>query len=820
VGIPFGASYFPVEWSASESGFPVPGKEALGLRMFLFATMVGQFVFTFKSNFNNGVGLQMVENVPFCLELARIVIQEQGYGLPALSTLFFLFGLSSVVVGTVFYLLGKFEYGRVVYFFPSHVLVGCIGGIGAFIIATSVEVSTNTVFHFTLEGVEECFIRHMHLWLPVLAFEVVLRILLKGFGDKYPLLAPIYYCLITPVFYMCLGVTGIDMNTAAKAGYFFPPISTSGSVFNKDLLDIFTIINIGTISWKAVVKAIPTMVSLTAFSLIHVPINIPAFAISTNVEPDMNAELIAHGYSNAVSGIFGGLQNYMAYSNSVIYSKSNGKGKASSLGIVSVSAVIFVYGPTMASYVPRCMAGTLLLHVGIDLFIEGVVESYHDYDRLEYSGIWLITVVMITFGMDAALVAGIIAALSTYAVQSITYQYPIRGAMTATRLRSSAWNRSFEAQEILMDKMKGRQRIYVIQMQGHIFFGNVTTMTDEIKRKLKEKCNADDKPIVVILDFSRVLGIDSSAAQTIAKLKDSILTNYGIELVLFVTGQADGFPCSYDLSRKVHDNTVVSATSKRLLEPKDALLLEEFDQDHIVVEIDSSLERNFDSRSSIRARALSIASKNTVNIAEIPNSRVCQTLDDALVFAEDVLVAIQDPDLLQRDVNESCRNGHRARSVESAGQMMEERGVKLFLETLCPGATPEDITHLCSLLSREKYHLGDIIWEQGSASNNLKLLVCGSLISSLDDENGATETIYPGSTIGELGLINGTERLTTVKVLSDEAVLYNLSREKWETLIHENPRLAREIDMLVVRYLTHRIQHVSNHILDKRSLPV
>ncbi|KAL7470034.1 hypothetical protein ACHAXS_010286, partial [Conticribra weissflogii] len=144
----------------------------------------------------------------------------------------------------------------------------------------------------------------------------------------------------------------------------------------------------------------------------------------------------------------------MAYSNSVIYSKSNGKGKASSLGIVAVSAAIFVYGPTMASYVPRCMAGTLLLHVGIDLFIEGVVESYHDYDRLEYSGIWLITVVMITFGMDAALVAGIIAALSTYAVQSITYQYPIRGAMTAARLRSSAWNRSLGAQEILMDKMK------------------------------------------------------------------------------------------------------------------------------------------------------------------------------------------------------------------------------------------------------------------------------------------------------------------------------------------------------------------------------
>ena len=762
--------------------------------------------------------IQISKNVPFCLELARIVIEEQGYGIDALSTLFFLFGFSSVIVGAVFYLLGKLELGRVVYFFPSHVLVGCIGGIGAFIIATSVEVSTNTVFHFTVEAVNECIIKHMHLWLPVVAFELTLRMLQKGWGDRYPLLAPIYYCLITPAFYLCLYFTGIDWESAANAGFFFPPISSTGSVYNNDLIDIFTIINFKTISWKAVMKSIPTMMSLTAFSLIHVPINIPAFAISTNVEPDMNAELIAHGYSNGFSGIFGGLQNYMAYSNSVIYSKSDGKGRASSLGIVITSIAIFVYGPTMASYVPRCMAGTLLLHVGIDLFLEGVYESFRDYDRLEYSGIWLITVVMVVFGMDAALVAGVIAALSTYAVQSITYQYPIRGAMTAARLRSSAWNRSVDAQEILLDRMKGRQRIYVIQMQGHIFFGNVTTMTDEIKRSLREKLSSNDGPIVVILDFSHVLGIDSSAAQTIAKLKDSIRSNYGVELVIFVTGKVDGFPCSYDLSQKVHDISVKSSTSKRLLEPKDLLVdCDELSPDPVIIELESSL--NVDLRSSIRFRALNISSKNTAKIT-FPNSRVCQTLDDALVFAEDVLIAIQDPDLLQQDVNESTRVGHRNRSAESTFKVIEERGAKMFLETLCMGASDDDISFLFDVMNREKYSYGDIIWEQGSASNSLKLLVSGSLISSLEDENGATETIYPGSTIGELGLVNGTERLTTVKVLSSEAILYSLCREQWETMARENPRLAREIDMIVVRYLTHRIQHVSNHILDRRSLPV
>ena len=49
VGIPFGASYFPTE-------LPLPGKEVLGLRMFLFSTILAQLVFTYKSKFDNGIG--------------------------------------------------------------------------------------------------------------------------------------------------------------------------------------------------------------------------------------------------------------------------------------------------------------------------------------------------------------------------------------------------------------------------------------------------------------------------------------------------------------------------------------------------------------------------------------------------------------------------------------------------------------------------------------------------------------------------------------------------------------------------------------------
>jgi hypothetical protein len=69
-----------------------------------------------------------------------------------------------------------------------------------------------------------------------------------------------------------------------------------------------------------------------------------------------------------------GLQTYMSYSNSVLYAKSGGTGRIASLAIVVCTALLFVIGPAIASYLPRCMAGTLLLHIGIDLILEGVYD--------------------------------------------------------------------------------------------------------------------------------------------------------------------------------------------------------------------------------------------------------------------------------------------------------------------------------------------------------------------------------------------------------------------------------------------------------------
>jgi sulfate permease, SulP family len=305
IGIPFGVSYFPIEWTNNESSllsndnddltdsihggrFPdIPGgKEILGIRMFLFSTLIGQIVFTLQSGFQNPIGLQMVENVPFNHALVYHVIRRQGYGLEALSTVFFLFGLSSILVGVVFWILGHFNLGSVVYYIPNHVLVGCIAGIGIFLIKTGLEVTTNAVFW-------EAW-KYRNLVGIVLALEIILRIIDfllrdKNGKPKYALLSPIYFCLITPILYLGLWTLGISIQDATNAGYFFPYLQQVGEVAGHDstsilstLTTMWRIIDIRSISIPAIMDSISTMVALTLFSLIHVPINIPAFSVTTS----------------------------------------------------------------------------------------------------------------------------------------------------------------------------------------------------------------------------------------------------------------------------------------------------------------------------------------------------------------------------------------------------------------------------------------------------------------------------------------------------------------------------------------------------------
>lgn len=504
----------------------------------------------------------------------------------------------------------------------------------------------------------------------------------------------------------------------------------------------------------------------------------------------MNNELMAHGYSNIIAGLFGGLQNYMAYTQSVLYAKSNGQGKISGFAVAAVTGVLFFVGPAIASYIPRCMAGTLLLHVGIDLFLEAVWDTFGKFDILEYSGILLIVIVMTVYGMEAAMMAGVVAAVSTYAVQSVAYLSPIRGSMPATTLRSSQVNRSPEAFSILNSPTEGRCRILVIQLQGHLFFGNMATFTDRMHQLVEgNEEQSYLSPVVIIMDCSLVLGIDSSAAQAISKLKDTLLKRHQIDLFVFVTGSDRGFPTEYPLTDNL--STIENFLPKR-------------DQSELFNETTSLLQGEH------------VGGKRK---SKYRGSHVTTTLDDALTYAENALISRFNASLLEEEEADLRESVGRLLSQHEGEE--EKHLATAYLRKLCSRSIPdEDAELLFAQFTREVFKKEDCLWRQHSDSDCAKLLVSGVLMAKLESEAGTIEHVFPGNLIGEMGLVNGDVRMSSVHCVSEEAIVYSLSREAFECLMVTNPRVARYIDLICIKYLALRVQHVSNRIFETRCLPI
>lgn len=75
--------------------------------------------------------------------MAAKITEVVGEGNPdaVIAITIVLFSLSAMMTGLVFYLMGRFKVGYMVGFFPRYILIGCIGGVGWFLVITGFELS-------------------------------------------------------------------------------------------------------------------------------------------------------------------------------------------------------------------------------------------------------------------------------------------------------------------------------------------------------------------------------------------------------------------------------------------------------------------------------------------------------------------------------------------------------------------------------------------------------------------------------------------------------------------------------------------------------
>jgi MFS superfamily sulfate permease-like transporter len=144
--------------------------------------------------------------------------------------------------------------------------------------------------------------------------------------------------------------------------------------------------------WNAILDTVPAMFALTFFGVLHVPINVPALAFNIGEDNcNLDRELIAHGVSNVLSGFAGSIQNYLVYTNSVLFIRTGGDGRLAGIMLAIFTVGVLVVGPVIIGFIPVMMVGVLIFVLGFELFLEAIWEPRKKLKLLEYLTVSFLT---------------------------------------------------------------------------------------------------------------------------------------------------------------------------------------------------------------------------------------------------------------------------------------------------------------------------------------------------------------------------------------------------------------------------------------------
>lgn len=512
-GLSYGMIIFPI----TEPVFSHLGPT--GLTMFYISTIISQVTYSSGfSGFTSGIGSEMIEVTPFFHTMALAIKDSlPGKDDEIITTTLFCYVVSSLVTGAAFYALGKLRLGKIVGFFPRHILIGCIGGVGYFLLVTGLEVTTRVAkVEYTWSFISHLFLDVDTLlkWsLPVLL--TVILIVTQGYFQN-SLVLPSFYIATLVIFHFFVAIIpSVSLDKLRDIGWIFPVAAS-----NDKWYDYYHLFNFQKVHWSLVLKQIPTMLALTFFGILHVPINVPALAISLHMDKyDVDKELIAHGYSNFLSGALGSIQNYLVYTNSVLFIRAGADSPLAGYMLAALTFAVMAIGPAIVSFIPICIVGSLIFLLGYELIYEALVETLGKVTTFEYITIVIIVFTMGIFDFVLGVIVGILIACFSFLVDSTKLQ-TINGEFDGKVAKSTVY-RDYVQSNFLNGV---GEQTYVLKLQNILFFGTIISIEEKINKLLEisdNKSSTKRRIKYLILDFKNINAdnIDYSAAEGFNRIK-------------------------------------------------------------------------------------------------------------------------------------------------------------------------------------------------------------------------------------------------------------------------------------------------------------
>ena len=433
-----------------------------------------------------------------------------------LTTVLVAIAVTTLLTGAFFLALGFFKLGGLVRFIPYPVVGGFLAGTGWLLVQGSFGVMSD--FSLTLANIP-VLLRpdQLILWIPG-----VLLALALFFG-----LRRIHHLLAMPgiligaivVFYIVLLVTGTSIQTAIGRGLLL------GLVSGQATWQPFALKDALSANWIAILGQGGNVATVLVLSVVSLLLNASALELAIHQDIDLNRELRAAGVANLLSGLGGGMVGYHALSLSTLSHRMGARGRLPGLVAGAISAVMLFAGAALLAFFPKPLLGGLLFFLGLDFLVEWVIAGWRKLSRADYAVVVLILIVIgatnFLIGVGVGLVAMIVLFVLNYSRINVVH-HALSGSEMRSNVERCAYHRRVLAEQL-------GHHIHIIELQGFIFFGTANALLEQIRARLADT----QRPTVryLILDFRRVIGLDSSAVISFVKCKQ-IAQAQNIVLVL------------------------------------------------------------------------------------------------------------------------------------------------------------------------------------------------------------------------------------------------------------------------------------------------
>ncbi|KAG9028683.1 hypothetical protein FRB95_006157 [Tulasnella sp. JGI-2019a] len=761
-GLSYGFIMFP-------AGSVFAGFGSIGVSMFFVTTIVSQLVYSLGgSSFAGANGSMMIEVVPFFHLIANGILEVVGDDTEAvIATTMVAFSFSAFITGLTFFVLGHFKLGNIIGFFPRHILVGCIGGVGVFLVETGLEVSASVNaddgFQYNLSTFKLFFMnsKSLTLWLPPFAIAVLFRLLTTR--AKHQLVFPLYFMSIPCIFYIVKAILGIDLDTLRNSGWVFDVGSEAVPWYQ-----FYTYFKWHKTSFKALIATMPTQLALLFFNILHPPLNVPALAVSLNADNvDTNRELVAHGISNVLASFLGTVPNYLVYVNTLMFYRVGGGSRISGLLLAAGTAVLLVVGTGPIGFIPIMLVGALIFVLGIDLIKEAVWDTRHRTSRSEYGTIIAIMICMSLWDFVTGVLFGIVLACFFFVIQSSKEQ-SIR-ALYSGSSSTSAVRRPSAHREYL--RAVGKQTA-IMRLQGFLFFGTINHVEDTIRRLL-DAANWEQQPIrFLIIDLSLVGGLDMSSAEAFVRLH-RLLVEKGI--ILIFCGM--GFESAVAKALKAVDLWTDRALNVEIFEELNQAM-EWSENAYLRAWFSAPRQQKIEP-----AEPMAFPGQLQRTPIALSESFANSPRQNHLHDAGTRIMAPEMPETLQAQPTEPVNTLLKAFS--SLSRALDESFLAQLVPYLKQVAVPE----------------GHVLFKTKDTPDGMYFIEHGVLRATYqlaDFAQNIEESMVSGTIAGELSALSGMPRNATV-VAERQSVLWKLSVEDMERLEKDQPETAKAFVKLVLK---------------------